>query len=127
MQKLARHLVTHLVDHPKRVQVLVDAQPNELRQSLTIKVHPDDVRLVVGRRGRTIRAIRALMGSAASFSGLTTRVAVEAADLGQPPNLSQSPNGPSPVEPAADALPAGGLSDQRRRRPADDGRQTTDG
>ena len=71
--ELAKTLVKALVEHPDEVHVhpLVD----EKAIRLTLTVHPDDVRHVIGRQGRTIQAIRTVVSAAAAQPG--KRVFVE--------------------------------------------------
>jgi predicted RNA-binding protein YlqC (UPF0109 family) len=78
VRELARHLLNRLVTRPDRVSIQLDPEPDDLQRLMTVTVHPDDVKLVVGKRGRTVRAIRALMGSAASLSGVATKFTVDA-------------------------------------------------
>lgn len=50
------HLVRGIVDHPDDVQV----KEKTLRRGplLEVRVHPDDLGRVIGRNGRTARALR---------------------------------------------------------------------
>ncbi|MCD8484263.1 KH domain-containing protein [Candidatus Woesebacteria bacterium] len=58
MRNLIEFLVLHLVEHPEDV-VVTEEEFDGLWQ-YTIEVHPDDRGQVIGRRGRTIDAIRTL-------------------------------------------------------------------
>jgi predicted RNA-binding protein YlqC (UPF0109 family) len=53
------HLVRGIVDHPDDVQV----ELRERRQGrvLEVRVHPDDLGKVIGRAGRTAKALRSVM------------------------------------------------------------------
>ena len=53
------HLVRGIVDHPDNVRV----EARELRrgQVLEVRVHPEDLGKVIGRGGRTARALRTVM------------------------------------------------------------------
>lgn len=55
------HLVRGIVDHPDDVQV----RAKELRrgQLLEVRVHPEDLGRVIGRSGRTARALRTVIGA----------------------------------------------------------------
>lgn len=55
------HLVRGIVDHPEDVQV----RAKELRrgQLLEVRVHPEDLGRVIGRSGRTARALRTVIGA----------------------------------------------------------------
>ncbi len=71
--ELAKTLVKALVEHPEAVHVTRQEQEEEIRFRLV--VHPDDVRHVIGRQGRTIQAIRTVVAAAAARPG--RRIAVE--------------------------------------------------
>jgi uncharacterized protein len=60
------HLVRGIVDHPDDVQV----SSRSLRRGelLEVRVHPEDLGRVIGRSGRTARALRTVIG-ALSTSG----------------------------------------------------------
>ena len=53
------HLVRGIVDHPDNVSV--EARSLRRGQVLEVRVHPDDLGKVIGRGGRTARALRAVM------------------------------------------------------------------
>lgn len=69
-------LVRPIVDEPDRVEV--EASESENRVELALTVAPDDVGKVIGRGGRTIRAIRTVVKAASVNAG--KRVNVEVAD-----------------------------------------------
>lgn len=57
------HLVREIVDHPDEVSVtLVDTQRGEL---LEVRVHPEDLGRVIGRSGRTAKALRTVVNALA--------------------------------------------------------------
>ncbi len=76
LQNLLLLLVRPLVDEPERVEVV--ASESENRVDLELTVAPDDVGKVIGRGGRTIRAIRTVVKAASVNAG--KRVNVEVAD-----------------------------------------------
>jgi predicted RNA-binding protein YlqC (UPF0109 family) len=43
---------------------------------LKLKVAPDDMGKVIGKRGRTVRAIRSVVRAAGSLQGLSTQVEI---------------------------------------------------
>ena len=55
------HLVRGIVDHPDDVRV----SSSSLRRGelLEVRVHPDDLGRVIGRAGRTARALRTVVGA----------------------------------------------------------------
>ncbi len=55
------HLVRGIVDHPDDVQV---AARNQRRgEVLEVRVHPEDLGRVIGRNGRTARALRTVVAA----------------------------------------------------------------
>jgi predicted RNA-binding protein YlqC (UPF0109 family) len=76
LQNLLLLLVRPIVDEPERVEVV--ASESENRVDLELTVAPDDVGKVIGRGGRTIRAIRTVVKAASVNAG--KRVNVEVAD-----------------------------------------------
>ena len=55
------HLVKGIVDHPDDVRVrLVDSRRGK---RLEVRVHPEDLGTVIGRSGRTAKALRQVIGS----------------------------------------------------------------
>ncbi|MCK6210671.1 RNA-binding protein [Georgenia sp. EYE_87] len=60
------HLVRGIVDHPDDVQVT--ARSLRRGELLEVRVHPEDLGRVIGRSGRTARALRTVIG-ALSTSG----------------------------------------------------------
>lgn len=59
LEEALDHLVRGIVDHPDQVQV--DRRQLRRGQVLEVRVHPDDLGKVIGRGGRTARALRAVM------------------------------------------------------------------
>ena len=57
------HLVKGIVDHPEEVQVSSKSSPRG--DVLEVRVHPDDLGRVIGRAGRTAKALRTLVGALA--------------------------------------------------------------
>ncbi|WP_207454849.1 RNA-binding protein [Desertivibrio insolitus] len=53
------HLVKGIVDHPDQVQV--DAKASSRGEVLEVRVHPEDLGRVIGRSGRTAKALRTLV------------------------------------------------------------------
>jgi uncharacterized protein len=76
LQNLLVLLVRPIVDEPDRVEV--EASESDTRVDLELKVAPDDIGKVIGRGGRTIRAIRTVVKAASVKVG--KRVNVEVAD-----------------------------------------------
>ena len=76
LQNLLVLLVRPIVDEPDSVEV--EASESDTRVDLELRVAPDDIGKVIGRGGRTIRAIRTVVKAASVKAG--KRVNVEVAD-----------------------------------------------
>lgn len=66
MSKLAdalEHLVKGIVDHP--ADVAVSSEDTARGEVLEVRVHPDDLGRVIGRGGRTAKALRTLVSALA--------------------------------------------------------------
>ncbi len=61
---LVEYMAKALVDHPEQVQV--EAAENGDTTTLRLQVAPTDLGRVIGKQGRTARAIRTLLHAAAS-------------------------------------------------------------
>ena len=59
---LLAEIARALVDHPEGVQVRAVEGPH--LDVLELKTHPEDLGKVIGRQGRTAKAIRTLLGAA---------------------------------------------------------------
>ena len=59
MRALVEYIATSLVDDPASVHVRDVARPRETR--LELRVSPQEIGKVIGRHGRTARAIRSLL------------------------------------------------------------------
>jgi predicted RNA-binding protein YlqC (UPF0109 family) len=71
------HLVKGIVDHPSEVQVVAKNSPRG--EVLEVRVHPEDLGRVIGRAGRTAKALRALVTALAD--GKRVRVDVVDTDF----------------------------------------------
>ena len=76
LENLLLFLARSLVDEPEKVEVT--GREVDSRVDLTLRVAPNDMGRVIGRNGRTIKAIRAVV-KAASVP-MNKRVNVEVAD-----------------------------------------------
>ncbi|HEV2427783.1 MAG TPA: KH domain-containing protein [Acidimicrobiales bacterium] len=66
------YLARSLADEPDAVSVEVEHRGG--RVVLSLSVSPDDMGRVIGRRGRTAQALRALVAAAGARDGVTTSV-----------------------------------------------------
>lgn len=66
------HLVSGIVDHPEDVRV----SKRNLRkgQLLEVRVNPEDLGRVIGRNGRTARALRTVMNALSSRGSIRVDV-----------------------------------------------------
>jgi predicted RNA-binding protein YlqC (UPF0109 family) len=63
LDRALNHLVREIVDHPDEVSVtLVDTPRGDL---LEVRVHPEDLGRVIGRSGRTAKALRTVVNALA--------------------------------------------------------------
>jgi predicted RNA-binding protein YlqC (UPF0109 family) len=62
MKEMVEDIARALVDHPESVQV--KAVEGSQVTVLELRVGPEDVGKVIGRQGRTAKAIRTLLGAA---------------------------------------------------------------
>lgn len=62
MRELVEMIAKALVDHPERVHV--SQLEGEQTTILELKVAPEDLGKVIGKQGRTARAIRTILGAA---------------------------------------------------------------
>ena len=70
------HLVKGIVDHPDDVRVASSTSPRG--EVLEVRVHPEDLGRVIGRAGRTAKALRTLVTALAD--GKRVRVDVVDSD-----------------------------------------------
>ena len=61
MKELVESIARALVDHADDVHVTVVEGPQGA--ALELRVHPEDLGKVIGRQGRTAKAIRTLLGA----------------------------------------------------------------
>ncbi len=61
LEEALEHLVKGIVEHPDEVVV----RDRALRRGriLEVRVHPDDLGKVIGRQGRTAKALRTVIGA----------------------------------------------------------------
>jgi uncharacterized protein len=76
LENALEHLVKGIVDHPD--DVTVDLVTGRRGRTLEVRVHPDDLGKVIGRNGRTAKALRTVM---TALGGRGVRVDVVDTDL----------------------------------------------
>ena len=75
MKQLIEFIAMHLVDHPDKVSVqeVVGPRANLYR----LRVHPQDVGRIIGKRGSVINAIRTVVRVAAENKGVRAILEVD--------------------------------------------------
>jgi hypothetical protein len=74
MQELIRHIATALVEDPASIEVREVDQ--EDAQVIELHVAPDDLGKVIGKQGRTARAMRSLLAAATAAGDKTVRLEI---------------------------------------------------
>ena len=74
MKELLEYLARALVDEPDAVDVTV--VEGERSQILRLRVDPDDMGKVIGRGGRTARALRTVMKAAGTHADVSAMVEI---------------------------------------------------
>lgn len=59
MKDLLSYIVTSLVSYPEEISI--DEQKADGNVDLNLTVHPDDMGIIIGKNGQTIRSIRKLL------------------------------------------------------------------
>jgi predicted RNA-binding protein YlqC (UPF0109 family) len=74
VKEVLEYVARALVDEPDAVEVTeIEGDGTVV---LKLKVAPDDMGKVIGKRGRTVRAIRSVVRAAGSLQGLSTQVEI---------------------------------------------------
>jgi uncharacterized protein len=74
VKEVLEYLARNLVDDPDAVEVM--AVEGERSVILQLRVAPDDMGKVIGKGGRTARAIRSIVRAAGTRQGLSTLVEI---------------------------------------------------
>ncbi len=74
LSQAVEHLVAGIVDHPE--EVAVSSSDSNRGEVIEVRVHPDDLGRVIGRAGRTAKALRTVVGALAQAD----RVRVDVVD-----------------------------------------------
>ena len=59
MKKLFEFLIKSIVDHPQ--DITIEEIQEEGQVSLNFNANPEDIKIIIGKNGRTIKAIRELL------------------------------------------------------------------
>ena len=74
MKELLEYIAKNLVDDPDAVEVTQSGDEGNIQ--LQLRVSPADMGKVIGRGGRTARAIRTVVRAAATTSGVSISVEI---------------------------------------------------
>jgi len=74
LQTYVRTVLTELVDHPEDIKLTELAGAKSV--VFELRCHQDDVGKVIGKNGKTISAVRTLIGTAAARQGLRALIEV---------------------------------------------------
>ena len=106
MKEFVAYIVKNLVDHPDQVKI------NEVGGTHTVilelSVEKSDIGKIIGKKGKTINAIRALLMSVASRNGIRVNLEIleEAREEGQEsPQEEEAPKVEAPKEQPAEEQP----------------------
>jgi predicted RNA-binding protein YlqC (UPF0109 family) len=69
------YIAKSLVDNPDDV-VVTEVEEEDGEVVLELRVHPDDMGKVIGKRGRTAKAIRTMVKAAATREGTSATVEI---------------------------------------------------
>lgn len=68
-------IARNLVDHPDEIEI-TETEDDEGQVVLELKVHPEDMGKVIGKRGRTAKAIRTMVKAASTRDGQQATVEI---------------------------------------------------
>ena len=75
-EQVLSYLAKSLVDRPDDVSVTAVEEGGEGDIVLELRVHPEDMGKVIGKRGRTAKALRAVVKAAATREGTSATVEI---------------------------------------------------
>jgi len=59
MKKLLEFLLKAIVEHPE--DIIVEENEEEGQLNLNLQANPEDVKIIIGKNGRTIKALREIL------------------------------------------------------------------
>jgi predicted RNA-binding protein YlqC (UPF0109 family) len=74
MKELIHYIATALVDHPDQIQIMETEQDDSIIIELTVA--KEDLGKVIGKQGRTARAMRSLLSAAAGKVNKRSRLEI---------------------------------------------------
>jgi hypothetical protein len=79
MQHLIEFLLTHFVEHP--ADLSVEEIDDDYRKTYLVRAHPEDMGLIIGHRGQTIKAVRQVASILAKERNERFTIKVEEAEV----------------------------------------------
>jgi len=76
MKEFLEYIVKHLVEHPDKISIELDEKENDNKIVFNIRVHESDLGKVIGRKGRTVFALRTLLSAIAAKEGKRTIIEI---------------------------------------------------
>lgn len=61
MQELLEFILQHIVKHPDSIDIQKEESEEGNVVTFTAKIHPEDIALVIGKGGKTVKSIRNLL------------------------------------------------------------------
>jgi predicted RNA-binding protein YlqC (UPF0109 family) len=59
MKKLLEFLLKAIVEHPE--DIVIEEKEEEGQLNLNLQANPEDIKIIIGKNGRTIKALRELL------------------------------------------------------------------
>lgn len=86
-KEFLENIVKALVDHPEDVKI--DRKVDEMGVLLSLRVHPEDMGQIIGRKGETARAIRSLVRIVALKNRARVNLKIEEPEGGRVPRKEE--------------------------------------
>jgi predicted RNA-binding protein YlqC (UPF0109 family) len=74
MKEFLEHIIKHLVGHPDNISIETSEKDDKL--VFNIRVHENDLGQVIGKKGRTVYALRTLLSAVAAKEGKRTIIEI---------------------------------------------------
>jgi len=74
-KQIVEYITSSLTDHPEDVEIL--EEEDDGRVFLVLRVNPEDKGRIIGRQGRVVQSIRALLRVAAVKEGVQINLEIE--------------------------------------------------
>lgn len=94
-QEFVEYIVKMMVDHPDDVKTVRTV--DEMGVLLTLKLHPEDMGVIIGRQGATARAVRTLLRVIGAKHGARINFKIEEPEGGRGPRRTDDALGAAPA------------------------------